>query len=183
MTQFKSGTKSAFDEIYRRYAPKIHYYFFKMLNRDKIKAEDFTQDVFMKIIRKPELYDVNRRFSTWIFTIAYNLCKDEYKKLKLRSFEQSDFEDMKSDSEDAIAKMDYENLNARIYEEIDKLSEAHRTTVILKYKENFSIKDIAELMNCAEGTVKSRLFYSINKLSKKFKDFDNNMELNIYENA
>ncbi|MFZ9587089.1 MAG: RNA polymerase sigma factor [Crocinitomicaceae bacterium] len=63
------GDQSAFTEIYERYAGKLRGYFRNMLWRDDEKAEDFVHDLFAKIIQHPELFDTNRSFKTWIFSV------------------------------------------------------------------------------------------------------------------
>lgn len=66
--------------MYDRYSPRMYRFFFRMLWRDAGKAEDFTQEIFLKIIEKPQLFDPERNFKTWIYTLASNLCKNEYRR-------------------------------------------------------------------------------------------------------
>ena len=74
------GDKRAFDELYVRYAKSLLTYFMRMMWKDREKAEDFVHDLFAKIINKPELFDSTRSFKTWVFSVANNMCKNEYKK-------------------------------------------------------------------------------------------------------
>ena len=69
------GDQKAFKELYQRYAQKLFGYFYKMLN-DHSKAEDQLQEVFTKVIEKGHLFDANKSFSVWIFTIAANQVKN-----------------------------------------------------------------------------------------------------------
>ena len=84
MIAISKGDKRAFDEIYERYSGPLMGYFMRMLWRDREKAEDFVHDLFAKIIRKPELFDPSRKFKTWVFSVANNMCKNEYKKQEVR---------------------------------------------------------------------------------------------------
>ena len=81
MRAMARGDKRAFDEIYTRYADSLKRYFKRMLWQDELKAEDFVHDIFAKLIRKPDYFDVSRSFKTWVFSVACNMCKNEYKKL------------------------------------------------------------------------------------------------------
>ena len=73
---------SAFDEIYQRYGQCLLFYFCRMLGGDKAKAQDFLQDLFIKIIDKKNSPVQN--FKSWIFTIAHNMCKNEFRNKKAR---------------------------------------------------------------------------------------------------
>lgn len=78
------GDQRAFDEIYNRYSGPLLGYFMRMLWKDREKAEDFMHDIFAKIVRKPELFDPKRKFKTWVYSVANNMCKNEYKKQEVR---------------------------------------------------------------------------------------------------
>ena len=63
MTQISLGDKKAFDMLYKRYSNKLLYFLYTKLNRDVDKANDFLQDVFLKIIEKPEIFDASKTFN------------------------------------------------------------------------------------------------------------------------
>src|SRR5690606_24604639 len=75
----RDGDKNAFDEIYSRYSGKIWSYFFRMLWKDSQLAQDCTQDLFFKILKNATEFDAGKRFSTWMYSIAHNMCKNEYR--------------------------------------------------------------------------------------------------------
>src|ERR1035437_8441345 len=74
----------AFEELYKRYSKKIHYYFFRMLGNDKEKANDFTQDIFLKVIEKNSSYNKQLKFSTWLYSLATNMCRNEYRHTEVK---------------------------------------------------------------------------------------------------
>ncbi len=171
MEMSKNGDQKAFSEIYLRYSAKLMRFFYKMLWKDREKAEDFTQDIFSKIIQKPELYNSSRKFSTWIYSIANNMCKNEYRKQAVRTdahekigFTQSTHSKQKDEHDKNLIK---EELNKAI----GSLDVKHKSVFIMKYKQHLSIKEIAEIADISEGTVKSRLFNSLKKLSNKLEFF------------
>ena len=84
MRSFIEGDKVSFEQIYDRYESFMVNFFYRKLWSDRIKAEDFAHDLFTKIIDKPESFDLTRNFKTWLFSVANNMCKNEYKKQEVR---------------------------------------------------------------------------------------------------
>jgi RNA polymerase sigma-70 factor (ECF subfamily) len=84
MQNIRQGNTGAFDELYRRYNRRLLLYFYRMLGGDSEKAQDFLQDLFLKIFEKNNLFRNEARFSSWIFTVAHNMCKNEYRWLSVR---------------------------------------------------------------------------------------------------
>ena len=122
-SHMKNGEERAFKELYGRYSKKMLFFFYQRLNNDNERAQDLLQDLFLKIIEKPESFDKSRKFSVWIYVVASNMCK-------------------------------------------------HSLTFVLKHQQGLTIKEISDIMDCSEGTVKSRLFYSIKKLSNKLQMYN-----------
>ena len=181
MKYTQNGNINALGLIYDRYKNRLFVFFLRMLGGDQIKAQDFLQEVFLKIVEKPNLFDSNKMFSSWIFTIAYNLCKNEYRRLAVRkriiSENEIDFSDISDDNNifKIEENIDQQNFLRLLYRELNKLDLIHRSTFLLRFQEGFTIKQISETLNYKEGTVKSRLFYTIQKLAEKLKNFNPNM--------
>lgn len=164
----------AFSELYDRYAGVLVNYFYKMLWQDKEKAQDFMQDLFAKIIEKPHLFDVKRNFKTWMFSVANNMCKNEYRKQSIRKNTSYDVEEgyqVKDTAMDAMDKLQDSQFSEKLNKELDKLGEKQKSAFVMRYFQELSIKEIAETLNISEGTVKSRLFYTLKKLTVSLKDF------------
>ncbi len=164
----------AFSELYQRYQKALFRYFHRMLWKDREKAEDFVQDFFMKIIRKPESFDASRKFSTWMYSIAHNMCKNEYRSMEIRK--PSDFETetyyLVGTPGDQIEKqIDRKKFMVQLVQELEELDENQRSTFLLRYEENLSIREISEVLSCSEGTVKSRLFYTLRRLASRLTVF------------
>ena len=177
------GDQKAFEELYKRYSQRMLRYFHRMLWKDKEKAEDFTQDLFLKIIRTPSPFDGKRKFSTWIYSVAHNMCKNEYRKQSIRN--ETEYEEI-AGSEPATfsepeIQVDIKMFKSLLYEELERLDENQRTTFLLRYEENFSIKEISQVLDCSEGTVKSRLFYTLKRLSAKLHHYNPNKDITGHE--
>ncbi|WP_303316793.1 RNA polymerase sigma factor [Flavivirga abyssicola] len=170
------GKEKAFNEIYERYSKKLFLFFYQKLYRDNNKAQDFLQDLFLKLVEKAELFDYKKSFSSWIYCIAYNMCKNEYRNNATRKGKTINLnvEELKNDAASSIIinnEDDFLLFKKSLNNELGKLNEKHSVTFILRHQDNMSIKEISEIMACSEGTVKSRLFYATKKLSVKLKKF------------
>lgn len=175
MDQVVKGNSRAFTEVYERYSKPMLNYFYKMLWQDKLKAEDFMQELFTKIIHKPHLFNSKLKFKTWIFSIANNMCKNEYRKQEVRKGSNNDLHDniaINDGSDNQIKKVDESLFTDRLKEELNELSFSHREVFILRFKQGLSLKEIAEVLDVSEGTVKSRVFYTLKKLSANLKEFN-----------
>jgi len=176
MESVKVGEETAFDELYNRYSKRLLVYFYRMLGRNEEKAQDFLQDIFLKIIEKPHLFSSKNRFSSWVFTVANNMCKNEYRRLGVRNrvVNERDLNVFPHPSENnRLEKNVAENeFKEFLFKELTKVNQLKQNTFLLRFQENFSIKEISEILECSEGTVKSRLFYTTKYLAKKLKAFN-----------
>ena len=174
MKLMTKGNQRAFNEIYQRYSDVLFGYFMKMLARDKEKCEDMVHDLFSKIIRKPDYFDLNRSFRTWVFSVACNMCKNEYKRMSVRKHVSNEFEptnSIQSDS-DTLKKVHEISFSESFHKALNKLDDKHKSVFSLRHFEGFSMKEIAETLNINEGTVKSRLFYATKTLAGALKEFN-----------
>jgi RNA polymerase sigma-70 factor, ECF subfamily len=170
------GEVKAFEEIYDRYCGKLLNYFHRMLWKDNEKSQDFMQELFTKIIERPQMFNPERLFKTWIYSVANNMCKNEYKKQEVRQeYHTAPLESLVNHTmEYDVTHLDHKAFHIRLYDELDKLDEAHKTTFILRYKEELSLNEISQVMECSEGTVKSRIFYTLKKISGKLHVYNPN---------
>lgn len=166
MIAIHQGEANAFDELYARYQKRLFYYFYRMLGNSREKAGDFLQDIFMKIIERPDQFDSSRRFCTWLFSVAHNMCKNEYRRLAIRKNVEWNG-DLDCDRADENQDVENRQLAEEIFSEINELGETEKTAFILYYREDFSVRDIGQVLNLPEGTVKSKLFYTRKKISER----------------
>ena len=165
MREIARGDERAFAVLYERYGGRMHRYFYRMLWRDAARAEDFTQELFLKIIEKPQLYDTTRPFRTWLYALAANLCKNEYRRKK------PELSDVVMPDAEIPAALLPETLDRELFDNclrasIDQLNEHHRQCFVLRYQEELSVAEIAAILDCPEGTVKSRLHYALKRVAE-----------------
>lgn len=170
MKHLQSGNEAAFNALYHRYSAKLHGFFWRMLNKDKVVAEDFTQQLFMKIIEHKGRFDSNQKFSTWAYTIASNMVKNEYRRRERQSKRVVMAKNWQRDqSLNFLKDMDADIWKNRLQKAINNLEEKHQQCFILRHQQGLSIKEISEITQCPEGTVKSRLHYALKSLSGQLK--------------
>jgi|SRR6185437_2164647 len=177
MLYLQKGEASAFDELYTRYHKPMLGYFIRMFNYDKPKAQDALHDLFLKVIEKPHLYDASKPFSSWLYAIAHNQCKNQYKHnevVKKAHAELKHTEDVLDERflTSAAAKMDVKDFKQALLEALRELPADKKATFILRYQEDKPIAEIAGIMECSEGTVKSRIHYTLKILSDKLKIYN-----------
>lgn len=174
----KNGDHAAFNELYNRYSNRLLYYFYRMLGNSNEKAQDFLQDIFVKIIDNADKFDASRKFSTWAFSIAHNMCKNEYRRMEVRR--NSPIEDYHETLEytEELPIVEFANTADFIRDlfcELEYFDEIHKTVFLLHYREGFSLKDIAQTLEISEGTVKSRLFYTRKRLAERLVKYHPNI--------
>jgi RNA polymerase sigma-70 factor (ECF subfamily) len=176
MALIVKGKEKAFNELYERYSKKLFLFFYQKLNRNNDRAEDLLQDLFLKIINKAETFNRSKKFSSWVYSIAFNMCKNEYRNQVHNNLERLTDDNIIEQIThlDSIEKEDYLLFKRYLNMALEKLDEKHSLTFSLKYLSNLSIQEISEVMECPEGTVKSRLFYASKKLSATLKRFNSN---------
>lgn len=161
------GDQVAFAALYNRYKEQMYYYFYRMLGNSAEQANDFLQELFMKLIEKPESYNPKYPFQTWFYSVANNMCKNEYRKREVRQeYQATESNEPKLDFIDDKT-IEPEQIVEKIFDTLEELGEEHRSAFLLRYREGFSIKDVAEILELPEGTVKSRLFYAKKILAEK----------------
>ena len=160
----------ALTEIYARYSKKVLGFFLRMTKGNEEKSQDLVQDLFLRILEKQHLFDPKKRFYTWMFAIASNMVKTTYRQKIHEGIEQGnkafDFHHDFSDN-----RLDREVFQRSLKEAIDKLDAHHRLAFVLRYMEELSVKEIAEILELPEGTVKSRLFYATKKIMQALNEF------------
>lgn len=169
---------AALVELHKRYSHKLLGYFIKMLNKDADLAQDFVQELFLKLMEKKHLFDPDKKFYSWIFAIASNMCKTAYRHQGKTIPLHPEFNHPGELAENLAEKQWF--LNA-LQDAIDSLEHHHKTVFVLRYLEHFPLGEIAEITETSLGTVKSRLFYATKKITDQLKHFDPSFETTLFK--
>ena len=166
------GDEIAFNEIYARYSQRILYFLFKMLGQDEATAQDLLQEIFAMIAEKPEKFSSVKNFKSWIFTVASNRCKNYFRDHKNR-FESLPEEDVSTNQlmETPEFELEEQNIKEKLNEALQLIHPTYKEAFILRYFEGLRNDEIAEVLNCPVGTVKSRLHQALKALNKVLKNY------------
>ncbi|HEY3402780.1 MAG TPA: sigma-70 family RNA polymerase sigma factor [Ohtaekwangia sp.] len=165
MRLVQQGNSHAMTELYQRYSRNLLRYFYRMLWKEEPKAQDFLHDLFVKVIENASRFNPDQKFSTWLYSVAHNMCKNEYRKQAFRQamdgriIPERLFEDI------THRQMEAQEFQQALDEALDKLSEDEKHLFMLRHEMEMPLEEIAQVLNCPLGTVKSRLFYVKRKLA------------------
>ncbi len=172
MEYIQKNEYAAFDELHLRYSKRLFHFMLKMLNNDEAKAQDILQDLFMKIVERPHMFDTTKKFFTWVFTVAANMCRTEHRNNRVEiSTDEPEVSGIRSNVEELIAQFDAGVFDQHLGCALDNLLYEQKETFLLRFQEGFSINEIADMMNCSVGTVKSRIYYTTRKLAIDLQEF------------
>ncbi len=138
-----------------------------MLWQDQARAQDFLQEIFTKLIERPKQFNPDKRFSTWIFSVAHNMCKNEYRRTS--RWQKAISQITNENNRDGIAvkeAIDNVSFSKSFEQALAQLSPGQQAAFTLRYQENLSLQEIALVLECSQGTVKSRIFYAKKKLAQ-----------------
>lgn len=168
VTTFLDGDERAFEVLVERYQGRLLNFIYRTIG-DRERAEDLVQEVYVRVYRHLGRFDRSKKFSTWIYTIASNLAKNELRNrsrnplvyfqalVKGGPGEEErpvEFEDERLRPDDLYHKR---HLREAVETSVSRLPEHHREVFVLREIEGKSYEEIAEITRCNLGTVKSRL--------------------------
>lgn len=159
----KSGNKQAFGRLAMMYHKKVLFLSYDLMGNYE-DAKDLAQEVFLKAYERLSQFQERARFSTWLYRITVNMAFDIHR-LKKRNKKRPLRTNL---SESSIPNNPMEKLeqSEQIETALDKLSMNQRTATVLKYFHGNTTKEIAEMMGCAEGTVRNHIFRALSNLRK-----------------
>lgn len=154
-----------FEEIYDRYSDKVYRKCFSFTG-DTAKAEDLAHDIFLKVITKIGTFKENARFSTWLYSITYNYCMDNIRKQKKMREEAWDdrMEFVEEEVDTELLGMKAEGL----HKSLEQVSPQEKAMLLMKYQDDFSIKEIAQTFELSESATKMRLMRTKEKMKKLY---------------
>jgi RNA polymerase sigma-70 factor, ECF subfamily len=167
------GSESAFREIVMRYQRSVYGLIVRMV-RDPSRSEELAQDTFVKAFRALHTYDVGRKFSAWLFTIAHHVAIDELRKgsLKVQSLDEAmgDGAPIRELADTAVATpavmLERVELAGALHTAIGRLRPQYREVITLCYERELGYDEIAEITGLPIGTVKSSLHRARKELAK-----------------
>ena len=175
---YVNGNNRAFDELLFRHQSKLFSYILFVV-RDREIADDLFQETFVKVITKLQegKYSPSGKFSAWMMRIAHNVIMDLYRGLKVQKIvDTSDDNDVSNISTNDFYSMDIESqyVNAQVLKDVKKLMNflpaSQREVVYMRYYQQLSFKEIAEMTNVSINTSLGRMRYAILNLRRMVKE-------------
>ncbi|GAB0171369.1 RNA polymerase sigma factor SigW [Lysinibacillus sp. CTST325] len=173
--QVLKGDQNAFADIVSLYQHKLYQVCYRMLG-NKQESEDIAQEAFVRAYMNLHTFDQKRKFATWLYRIATNLCIDRIRKKKPDYYldaEVAGTEGLDMYSQIAAAdqlpeeQIEQMELQDRIQYEIGRLPDKYRSVIVLKYIEELSLQEISEILDMPLGTVKTRIHRGREALRKQ----------------
>lgn len=175
---YVNGNNRAFDELLFRHQSKLFSYILFVV-RDREIADDLFQETFVKVITKLQegKYSPSGKFSAWMMRIAHNVIMDLYRGLKVQKIvDTSDDNNLSNISTNDFYSMDIESqyVNAQVLKDVKKLMNflpaSQREVVYMRYYQQLSFKEIAEMTNVSINTSLGRMRYAILNLRRMVKE-------------
>ena len=178
MSQFQAGSVEAFNILVERYSERLTHYLFGFLG-DMRRCEDLLQETFLRVYRNRHSYRRIAKFSTWLYTIAGNLARSEYRKKKRRRLYS--LQSVNRDNEEYEMQVPDESFSPEtiteskiqdkhIQQALDDIPSSFREVVVLRDVQQLAYEEIAEITGLPMGTVKSRINRGRTKLQGLLKD-------------
>ena len=181
MLRVKKGDAQAFEELVDKYKQPILNFIYRTL-RDSSDAEDIAQNVFLQVFKSADRYRVEAKFSTWLYTIARNLCLNEIRRRSRHPAESLDaaeqpeddfasrqFEDSKNTSAPDLLLRD--ELKRKVEEALESLPENQRTAILLFKEKEMSYEEISKILDCSLSATKSLIHRGRETLKQKLKPY------------
>lgn len=177
----RRGDERSFDILFERYKARIYTFILRFL-RDPKTAEDVFQETFIRVFRKARHFRQQAKFSTWLYTIAANLCRDELKRRKRRQNVSLDEPLTDNGHEGRVvgriettaaltngprAEAEKREIGRVVFSALEELPENAKQVIELHMIHGLRYREVAEILGCPIGTVQSRMHNAVQQLRKK----------------
>lgn len=174
MEAYCAGEARAFEVLMGRYGTPIYQFVLRHVG-NPARAEDLTQDVFLRVIRSADRFEARSKFSTWVYTIARNACFDSSRRMKHRRHASLDqpvradddralVETVSDDAPDSSRRAMDQEFTSALELALAALPDEQREVFVMRQVQNLQFKEIAEITSTPVNTVKSRMRYALETL-------------------
>lgn len=183
MLRYQQGDRVAFAQLVRRHQAPLYNFALRQVRIPQV-AEDVVQETFVRVVQNAADFKHEARFTTWVYTITRNLCIDHLRKRALRKHpsldesrgEEGDGPTLGEQTADPRASVEREatgtELKERIARAVDTLPDEQREVFLMREIANLPFKEIAEITNVPENTVKSRMRYALERLQEALAEYE-----------
>jgi RNA polymerase sigma-70 factor (ECF subfamily) len=181
MVRFQGGDATAFRQLLGRWSERLYAFCYRHV-REEDASRDVVQDCFVRVVRNAGTFRAEARFSTWLFTIARNLCLDRARRMKFRRTTSLDaplgddpegatlMERVADDKPLADVRTDDRRFSARLDAALATLPEEQREVFLMRELDGLKFREVADVLGIPENTVKSRMRYALEGLRRQLGD-------------
>ncbi len=172
-----AGSKSAAEVLINRHYQAIFAYIYRKIGGDKELAKDLTQEIFIKVMKSIKTYNERGKFKHWLLTIAVNYCRDYYRSSQFKHSNTDELDTDITDPQGNVLSLLERNMKRKqVRDAIEELPDYQKEVILLKFFHELKIREIAEMTNSKEATVKSRLKQGLMKLRTYFEGSEEDVE-------
>ncbi|MCP4724984.1 MAG: RNA polymerase sigma factor [bacterium] len=171
MLKIRDGDLEKLRIIYDRYKVKLYNYYYRLTFNSQL-SEDLVQDLFVKLIKYSHTYRGEGVFTTWLFQIAHNIFRDHIRKNRPTQ-DVDDLKDRLPDEDDVEENLEASEDIRILKKAFKRLPEQDREILTMSRYQNMKYEEIAGIMDCAVGTIKSRVHYALKNLRTEYFQLSN----------
>ncbi len=168
MLRYQGGDAAAFDLLYARHKGRLFRYFLRQCG-DRANAEELFQDVWMNLIRARSRYEIEAKFTTYLYTLAHNRLMDFFRKRRI-VFVDADTAEMIADCKTPEEIAALREQGARLLHLLEALPAPQREAFLLREEAGLGIEEIAAVTGVGKEAAKSRLRYAVQKLREGLRE-------------
>jgi len=157
--------------LYQRYARRLYGFFLRQLNHDTQAAADATHEVFLRVL-EADASEKTHAALPYLFTIADNLLRNRYRRQAYESNYLATLDRQPLETTDVELRLDRQTLLTALRQVLDELPPPLRLLFSLRYEEELTVPQVAQILEIPEGTVKSRLHKTMTIIRKKLKEYE-----------
>lgn len=181
MSRYRDGDHRSFEVLLQRHQRPIYTFVLRFVGNAAV-AEELTQEAFLRVVKNAASYEKQAKFTTWLYTMARNLCVDALRRQKHRKAQSLDApsseegDSLLERTADGALPVDRRvmgrELGGRLQKAIAALPEDQREIFLMREAANLQFKEIAAIVGVPENTVKSRMRYALEKLREALLDYE-----------
>ena len=172
----KTQDSAYFNLLYDKYATKVYSRCISLL-KDPSLAQDATQEIFVKIFINLSKFSERSKFSTWVYSIAYNYCIDM---IRRRKKQKNIFSDEMEKAPDIVEEVPDSELMemevARLKQVLEKIPVGDKAVLLMKYQDEMQIKEIAQVLDKTESAIKMKIKRAKHKAQNVYRDLYGNLD-------
>lgn len=168
LESYKQGNAGAFEAFVHRYHGSLLGFLIRQL-KEVPKAEDMTQETFIRLMKQVKRQEIPRQVKPWVYRVALNLCRDHWRSAGYRSeFVKDDLPEPADRHESVVEIYEKQEERQQMIADLEELPDVRKQVIILRFYQEFKLKEIADTLDLPLNTVKTHLYKGLKQLKKSY---------------